>query len=528
VSRSTPVIGIDLGTTNSCVAVLVDGEVHVIPDESGKRIQASMVAFLEDGSVIVGNEAQQEAVVDPENTIYSAKRLIGRHSQSKEVKTAQQSVPYRIVRGRNNVPLVEIRGEQYGLAEISGMVLQRMKDIAEAYLGQAVEKAVITVPANFNDTQRQMTKLAGTLAGLDVLRIINEPTAAALAYGFGRGMDAKLAIYDFGGGTFDITLLDLKENVFEVTGTAGDTYLGGDDFDSRLMRYMLLAFKQRHGISLDGDVVAKSRLKQVAEKVKCELSNRSKAIVNVRELALDEAGNSLDLSFQLDRDSFNERCQDIIQRSFLVCDEALNLAGVKAGEVDGVVLVGGTTRIPLVRDMVSEYFGREPLTDINPEEVVAVGAAIQGASLQQEYFPRTGQSPKRQALLLDVTPISLGVHTVSGYFDVLIERNSPIPCDQTRTFTTSSDDQTSVRVQIAQGESRVAAENVPLGEVELYGLRPAPRGEVEIDVTFEIDADGIVMVVARDRETGIEQATRIEVAAGYSAEEVRKLVERGI
>ncbi len=519
------VIGIDLGTTNSVVATVLDGEVHVMPDEAGARLQASMVAFLEDGSVVVGNGARQEAVVDPLNTIYSAKRLIGRHYTSNEVKTALQQFPFKLVKGKNQVPLVEVRGERYGLPEISGMTLRRMKDIAERYLGQPVAQAVITVPANFNDTQRQMTKLAGHLAGLDVLRVINEPTAAALAYGYGRDIDARIAVYDFGGGTFDITILQVRGNVFEVVSTAGDTFLGGDDFDNRLARYMLLGFKQQHGFALDHDALAFSRLKQVAEKLKCELSVKDRAIVNVRELALDADGKPCDLRFQVDRASVDERCQDIVQRSFLVCDEALRGARMKAEDVDGVVLVGGTTRMPLVRQMVAEYFRREPLTDLNPDEVVAIGAAIQGASLVSDPFAKGAPA---QPLLLDVTPMSLGVQTVSGYFDVLIPRNASIPCEQTRVFTTTVDDQTTVRLQIYQGESKVAADNTKLGEIELYGLRAAPRGEVEIEVVFEIDADGMVVVTARDRETGIEQATRINVAAGYSPDEVEAMIERGI
>ncbi len=519
------VIGIDLGTTNSVVATVIDGEVHVIPDESGARLQASIVAFLQDGSIVVGNGARQEAVVDPGNTIYSAKRLIGRHFSSKEIKTAVQQFPYRVVKGKNQMPLVEVRGERYGLPEISGMVLRRMKDIAERYLGAPASQAVITVPANFNDTQRQMTKLAGNLAGLDVLRVVNEPTAAALAYGFGRDIDARIAIYDFGGGTFDITILQVRGNVFEVVATAGDTFLGGDDFDNRLARYMLLAFKQQHGFSVENDPMAFSRLKQVAEKLKCELSLKDRAIVNVRELAVDASGQPLDLRFQVDRASVDERCQDIIQRSFLVCDEALREAGMKAADVDGVVLVGGTTRMPLVREMVAEYFRREPMTELNPDEVVGIGAAIQGASLVVDPF--AANAPP-QPLLLDVTPMSLGVQTVSGFFDVLIPRNASIPCDQSRVFTTTVDDQTTVRLQIYQGESKVAAENVRLGEIELYGLRAAPRGEVKIQVTFEIDSDGMVVVTARDRETGIEQATRINVSAGYSQDEVEAMIERGI
>jgi len=529
VAEHDPVIGIDLGTTNSCVSVVLDGEVHVIPDEAGARVQASLVSFLSDGSVIVGNECRHEQVVDPVNTIASAKRLIGRSYVSKEVKAALQAAPYKVVKGKGNVPLIEARGHRYGLPEVSGMVLRRLKDLAERYLGRPVSRAVITVPASFNDTQRQMTKLAGQLAGLDVLRIINEPTAAALAYGYGRGIKARLAVYDFGGGTFDLTILELRDTVFEVVSTAGDTFLGGDDFDNRLMRYMLAAFKQQHGVGLEGETLAVNRLKHVAEKVKCELSTKERAIVNVTELALDANGAPLDLRFHLDRAGFNERCQDLVQRTFLVCDEALRIAGLKASDVHGVVLVGGTTRMPLVREMVAGYFGRAPLVDLNPDEVVSIGAALQGASLDSDHFsaPTSGAAPHRAPLLLDVTPMALGVQTVSGYYDVVIERNASIPCEHTRTFTTSTDDQTSVRLQIFQGDSRIAAENIKLGEIELYGLPPAPRGQVEIQVTFEIDTDGIVVVTARDRATGIEQATRIEVSAGYAPDEVAQMFERG-
>lgn len=519
------VIGIDLGTTNSCVAVVIDGEVHVIPDETGSRTQASVVAFLEDGSVMVGNEARKEMVSSPRHAVYSAKRLIGRHFHSSEIRTAILSFPYEVICGENDVPMIRVRGELYGLPEISGMVLRRMKDLAERYLGVPVGKAVITVPANFNDTQRQMTKLAGSLAGLDVLRVINEPTAAALAYGYGRDVNAKIAIYDFGGGTFDVTVLDIQGNVFEVVSTAGDSYLGGDDFDNRLARYMQLAFRQQHHRSIADDPVACGRLKQVAEKLKKELSRRERAIVNVHELAHDDAGNPLGLRFQVDRASVDQRWQDIVQRSFLVCDEALTAAKLKATDIDGVVLVGGTTRMPIVREMVEQYFHRQPLNDINPDEVVAVGAAIQGASLEADPF---AEGAAEQPLLLDVTPLSLGVETVRGMFDVLIPRNASIPCDQTRVFTTTRDRQTNVKLKIYQGESRQAAENTKLGEIELYGLKPAARGQVQIEVTFEIDTDGMVVVTAKDRETGIEQAAKIQTAAGYSADEVQAMFERGI
>ncbi|MEZ4465463.1 MAG: Hsp70 family protein [bacterium] len=516
------IIGIDLGTTNSCVAGVVDGHIRVFADENGDRIQASMVSFLADGSVLVGNEARKEQVNDPRNTVYSAKRLIGRHFDSRVVQAARQQVPFEVVRGRNDVPLIEARGEQYGLPEISGMVLRRMRDIAEFNLGRPVTRAVVTVPANFNDTQRQMTKLAGGLAGLDVVRVVNEPTAAALAYGYGRHLSARVAVYDFGGGTFDITLLEVQRNVFEVLSTAGDSYLGGDDFDNRLAKYMLLGFQQQHGFPIEHDTVAVSRLKQVAERLKCELSERDRSAVSIRELARDAHGRPCDLTFQVDREAFNVRCKDIVQRTFTICDEALRDAGLKAADLDAVVLVGGSTRIPLVRDMVSGYFGRPAMSDINPVEVVAIGAAIQGAALNQEVFSEVAQQP----LLIDVTPMSLGVRTVQGYFEKLIDRNTSIPCEETRTFTTAQDAQTAVRLQIYQGESNVVEENVKLGELELYDLRPAGRGQVEIEVTFEVDTNGIIVVTARDRETGMEQGTRIKVSAGYTEEEVAEMMRR--
>ncbi len=521
-AEQEPVIGIDLGTTNSVAAVVLDGEVHVIPDEEGNNTQASMVAFLEDDSLVVGNHARREAIVDPVNTVYSAKRLIGRHFDSAPVQDAIGHLPYKVVKGRNQVPQVEIRGDRYGLPEISGMVLKRMKDIAERYLKRPVRKAVITVPANFDDTQRQMTKIAGELADLEVVRVLNEPTAAALAYGYGRDVRANLAVYDFGGGTFDITLLSVDGTVFEVASTAGDTFLGGDDFDDRLARYMALAFKKMHGLELS-EPVALNRLRHVAEKLKRELSRKDRAIVSVRELARDDDKNPLDLRFQLDRKGFEERCQDIVQRTFLVCDEALREAGLRAGDLDGVVLVGGSTRIPLVREMVAGYFGQPPFTELNPDEVVAIGAAIQGAALAADAF---APDARPQPLLLDVTPMSLGVQTVGGYYEVLIQRNTAVPCEQTRVFTTTSDEQTSVRLRIFQGESRTVSENTKLGEVELFGLRPAPRGEVQVEVTFEIDTDGLVMVTARDRETGVETAARIDLAAGYTPEEIGEMKER--
>ncbi len=513
-----PVLGVDLGTTNSCVAVVLNGSVHVIPDETGDSIQASVVSFLEDGSVLVGNQARQESVVDPVNSVVSAKRLIGRSFDSEQIRSIRRSMPYRVVKGRQQESFVEIRGQKFALPEVSGMVLRRMKDIAEAYVGQPIRKAVITVPANFNDTQRQMTKLAGELAGIDVIRVINEPTAAALAYGYGDDVNARIAIYDFGGGTFDITLLDVRKNVFEVVSTAGDSFLGGDDFDDRLARYMIAAFKKQHDVALDDDPFVWGRLKHVAEKTKRELTETDKAIVMVHELAQDEAGAPLDLRFQLDRKGFGERCKDIVQRTFLICDEALRNARLTVQDLDEVVLVGGSTRMPLVREMVKQYFGREVLAEVNPDEVVAIGAAIQGAALVQDHLVEGNTGA--HALLLDVAPQSLGIQSVSEIFEVLIERNAQIPCERTQVFTTTKDNQESVSIRIFQGESRIVAENTRLGEIELYGLRPAPRGQIQIEVTFEIDANGLVVVTARDLETGRAQAAHVRVSAGYDPDDI--------
>jgi len=503
---------------------VVDGAVHVIPDESGQTLQASIVAFLADGSVVVGNQGRAEIMVDPVNTVYSTKRLIGRAFDSGQVQDAIRALPYAVVRGSEQQPFIEIRGETYAIPEVSGMVLRRMKDLAEHYLGRSVQRAVITVPANFNDTQRQMTALAGELAGLKVLRVINEPTAAALAYGYGHDVNARIAIYDFGGGTFDVTILDVRGHIFEVISTAGDSYLGGDDIDERLIRSMMLAFEQQHGHSLNNNPQAVARLKHVAEKTKIELTQTDRAVVSVQDLASGADGTSLGLKFQLDRDSFGQRCQDIVQRTFLVCDEALRNARLTADDLDHVILVGGSTRMPLVRDMVGQYFGSKPLHDVNPDEVVAVGAAIQGAALAEDHFVEN--RPQEAALLLDVTPQSLGIASGGEYFELLIEKNTQVPCEGRRVFTTSTDGQTEVRIKVYQGHSEVIAGNVLLGEVELFGLRSAPRGHVQIDVAFEIDTNGMMLVRATDRETGLEQATRILVSAGYTREEIAHMKAR--
>ena len=503
---------------------MVEGAVHVIPDETGQTLQSSIVAFLGDGSVVVGNQGRAEVMVDPINTVYSAKRLIGRAFESHQVQDAMRVLPYEVVRGNEQQPFIEIRGETYAIPEVSGMVLRRMKDLAEKYLGCAVHKALVTVPANFNDTQRQMTILAGELAGLKVLRVINEPTAAALAYGYGHDVHARIAIYDFGGGTFDVTILDVRGHVFEVLSTAGDSYLGGDDIDERLIRSMILAFEQQNGMSLNNQPAAVARLKHVAEKTKIELSQTDRAVVSVTDLASGPNGENLGLKFQLDRASFDQRCEDIIQRTFLVCDEALRNARMTASDLDQVILVGGSTRLPLVRTMVGQYFGSAPLHDVNPDEVVAVGAAIQGSALAEDHFVEN--QPQEAALLLDVIPQSLGIESAGAYFELLIEKNTQVPCEGRRMFTTSHDGQTEVRIRVYQGQGKTTSENVLLGEVELFGLRPAPRGEVNIDVAFEIDANGIMLVRAQDRDTGLEQATRIQVSAGYTPEEIQRMKAR--
>ena len=615
------VVGIDLGTSTSVVAVVEGDRSVVIPDQDGVKIQPSVVSFTPDGEVLVGARAKKRLAVDPVNTIYSVKRFIGRNFYSREVKVATVSHTYRIVKGPNANPMVVAHGNEYAIPEISGFVLRQMKQIAEDFLGSSASKAVITVPANFSDAQRQSTKLAGKIAGLDVVRVINEPTAAALAYGFGKGLNARVAVYDFGGGTFDISVLDIRDTVFQVLSTAGDTYLGGDDFDNRLVNYMVMAFMQRHDFDITQDVVAMQRLKAIAEKVKIELSAKPKVAVQVQELVKGPKG-PVDLSFSITREGFNEKCKDIVQKTLGVCDQALADAGCNVDAIDKVILVGGTSKIPLVREMVTKYFKREPVTDINPDEVVAVGAAIQGAALEREYsashpqmtavdvsgepgdtgrygppgatqpfgggapaahgqappggtqeFPaggipapggasiggtgggagRTGpmqefaaQGPAGGApgstqpmgsataihpdlprpLLLDVTPQSLGIETVGGYFDSIVDRNSTIPTEFTRLFTSSVDGQTSVKVQVYQGESKQAEDNLRLGELELYGLRPGARGEVVVAVTFEIDTDGIVNVTAVDEETGQAQSVRLKVHAGYSEEEEQQMIER--
>jgi molecular chaperone DnaK len=517
------VIGIDLGTSNSVVAVVQDGKVVVIPDGEGRRVHPSVVSFHSSGTILVGEKAKRRRIIDPRNTVFSAKRLIGRRFLSAEVRTAVARMPYIIKEGANQQPIVEARGKTYAVPEISAMVLTHMKTIAEQFVGQPVSKAVITVPANFNDAQREATKAAGRLAGLEVMRILNEPTAAALAYGYGKGLHRKLAIYDFGGGTFDITILLLRDRIFEVLSTAGDTYLGGDDIDLRLVDYMVQAFLRAHRIDLRNDGLAMERLRSVAEQVKCQLSARSKAIVQIQEIAHGVDARSIDLSFSITRDGLNQKIVDIVDRTFIVCDEALRLAGLTGGEVDDIVLVGGTTKMPLVRERVAGYFSREARIDINPDEVVAVGAAIQAAALMQDVIG-PDQRPVK-TLLLDVTPRALGIATFGGYAETIIPRNAQIPTEQTRLFTTSYDNQTTVKIQVCQGESRRFDENTPLGELTLDGLPPRVRGQVTIAVTFEINTDGILRVRARDQATGNVTSARMQVLGTMSEDEIKHMME---
>jgi molecular chaperone DnaK len=520
---SEPVVGIDLGTSNSVVAVVQDNKAHVIPDRKGRRIHPSVVSFHPKGTVLVGQEAARRRVIDPANTIYSVKRLIGRTFRSEAVTTAMKRAPFKITKGENEQPVIVSRGNEYTIPEVSAFVLRHIKALAEAYIGEPVTKSVLTVPANFNDAQREGTKAAGKIAGLDVLRILNEPTAASLAYGFGHTMNRRVAIYDFGGGTFDITILQINDRVFEVLSTAGDTFLGGDDIDERLVDLMIEIFLRETRIDLSHNMNAMARLRSVAEQVKRQLSSRRKAVVQVQEIAYGAEGKPLDLNFTLTRDELNKQSGDLVQRSFLICDEAFNLAKMAASQIDDIVLVGGSTRMPLVRDGVTGYFGSQPQTNINPDEVVAVGAAIQAATLSQSATVGGGIG---SAVLLDVTPRGLGIAVVGGYADTIIERNAQIPVEQTRTFTTSQDFQRQVRIQVCQGEEREFDKNQVLGELVLDGLRHAPRGEVRIQVTFEIDTDGILQVRALDMETQREQRARIKVLGTSSEEQTEALAAK--
>jgi len=509
-------IGIDLGTSNSCVAVLRGGIIEVLPNAYGESTTASVVAIKEDGSVVVGNAAKANIIHDPKHTVYSSKRLIGRYFFSEEVKKARAICSYEITEAENHGVRIKIREELFSLPEIGAMVLRELKQIAELRLGRAVHKAVITVPANFNDNQRQATKDAGRIAGLEVLRIMNEPTAAALAYGFGKGLRQRVAIYDLGGGTFDISVLEIGDDVFEVLATCGDTFLGGDDFDDRLIDLLADEFMQKEGVNLRNDPYALEKLKVAAEEAKKSLSVDAEAEIRIPDIYTAPGRPPCSIQRRLTDREFAQLVNDLILRTFKVCDEALQQAGVIARDLDGVILVGGPTRLPLIREAVRQYFQQEPKTDVDPDQVVAMGAAIHAASLI---------SSDQEAFLLDVTPLSLRIGTAGDMAESVIERNTPVPIEQTRTFTTFQDDQASVQIRVYQGESRVASENELLGQFEFSGFRKARRGEVAIDVTFEINADGIVNVTARDQETGNQSSTRITLSSGLSENELKSIIE---
>jgi molecular chaperone DnaK len=509
------VIGIDLGTTNSCVAVMEAGDPVVITNAEGSRITPSVVAFTESGERLVGQIARRQAITNPENTIFAIKRLIGRRYDDPEVQKAMKVLPYRIVRADNGDAWVEVRGRKYSPAEISAFILQKMKQTAEDHLGEKVAEAVITVPAYFNDSQRQATKDAGRIAGLNVLRIINEPTAAALAYGLDKKKDEKIAVFDLGGGTFDISILEIGEGVFEVKATNGDTFLGGEDFDQRVIDYLADEFRKDQGIDLRKDRMALQRLKEAAEKAKCELSTASETDINLPFITADQSGPK-HLNMKLTRAKLEALCADLLDRLDGPCLTALKDAGLTTREIDEIVLVGGMTRMPAVQARVKKLFGKEPHKGVNPDEVVAIGAGIQGAVLKGEV---------KDVLLLDVTPLSLGIETLGGVFTKLIEKNTTIPTRKSQVFSTAADNQSAVTIRVFQGEREMAADNKLLGQFDLVGIPPAPRGVPQIEVTFDIDANGIVHVNAKDLGTGKEQSIQITASSGLTKEEVDRMVK---
>jgi len=508
-------IGIDLGTTNSCVAVMIGGEPVVIPNQEGSRTTPSVVAFTDKGERLVGQAAKRQAITNPENTVYAIKRLIGRKYNSKEVQYDKTVIAYKITEAPNGDAQVTVRGRNYSPAEISAMVLGKMKEVAEDYLGEKVKDAVITVPAYFNDSQRQATKDAGTIAGLNVVRIINEPTAAALAYGLDKKKDEKIAVFDLGGGTFDISILELGEGVFEVKSTNGDTHLGGEDFDQKLIDYICDEFKKDQGIDLRKDRMALQRIKEAAEKAKMELSTTLETDINLPFITADASGPK-HLTMKITRSKLEALVEDLIAKLEQPCRIALRDAGLAANQIDEVILVGGMTRMPRVQQKVKEIFGKEPHKGVNPDEVVAIGAAIQAGVLTGEV---------KDVLLLDVTPLSLGIETLGGVMTKLIEKNTTIPTRKSQIFSTAADNQTAVTIHVLQGERTMAADNKTLGRFELVGIPPAPRGVPQIEVTFDIDANGIVHVSAKDLGTGKEQSIRITASSGLSKEEIDKLVK---
>jgi molecular chaperone DnaK len=508
-------IGIDLGTSNSCVAILRDSQVEVLANAYGENTTASVVAFAEDGSITVGNAARANIIHDPENTVYSAKRLIGRYYFSEEVKKAQAICPYEIIEGPNHGVRLQIRDEAFSLPEISAMVLREMKQVAETRLQESIDQAVITVPAYFNDNQRQATKDAGKIAGIEVLRILNEPTAAALAYGFGRGLDQRVAVYDLGGGTFDISILEIGQDIFEVLSTCGDTFLGGDDLDDRLIDLIADEFVAEEGLNLRNDPYAFEKLKVAAEAAKRGLSVEDEVEIRIPDILAGPDGQPRSIERRVTSDEFCKLVNDLIMRTFKVCDEALQQADLTVRDLDGVILVGGPTRLPIVRESVKAYFQQDPKAEVDPDEVVAKGAAIHAASLMDST---------QDSFLLDVTPLDLRIGVAGNMAEPVIEANTPVPIEQSRRFTTFKDFQESVQIRVYQGDSREAGENELLGQFEFSGFKKARRGEVTIEVTFEINADGIVNVTALDPESGEQTSSRITLSSGLSDEELENII----